>query len=51
MIGAMPPSISARTLRLTFSLVSPNIVRRSEWPTMQYSQPISLSIATEISPV
>ena len=50
-MGAMPPATSAFALRFTSSFVSPNSSRRSEWPTMQYAQPISLSMGTDISPV
>ena len=50
-MGAIPSATSAFALRFTSSFVSPNSSRRSEWPTMQYAQPISLSMGTEISPV
>ena len=33
-IGVSPAAIAAFTLRLTWSSVSPNFVRRSEWPMM-----------------
>ena len=50
-IGAISASISAFTFRLTEVSVSLNISRRSEWPTIQNSQPASLIIGIEISPV
>lgn len=51
MMGVMSASMSARAFKFTSSLVSPNRLRRSEWPTMQKAQPMFLIMAMEISPV
>src|SRR6185503_8794388 len=46
------PAPSAATRRLfTVSLVSPKYWRRSEWPTITYTQPASFNMLTETSPV
>ena len=46
------PYLRAALIRwLTVSSVSPKYWRRSLWPMMTYSTPISFSIAPEISPV
>jgi len=50
-IGMSDASNAAATLRLTPSSVSPNNVRRSEWPTRPYFAPTSSSIAADTSPV
>ena len=50
-IGVSPAAKAAATLRLTVASVSPNSVRRSEWPTMTYSAPASRTISALTSPV
>ena len=46
-----PAPTRAFTLRFTSSFVSPNSSRRSEWPTIEHAQPISLIMGTDTSPV
>src|SRR5437762_9978940 len=50
-IGVSPPAHAAAILRFTDASVSPNNVRRSEWPMMTYSAPVSAIIGALISPV
>ena len=50
-IGTRPAVNAACILLLTVSLVSPNSVRRSEWPTITYRAPASRTIAALTSPV
>ena len=50
-IGVRPPANAAAIFRLTEASVSPNSVRRSEWPTITHSAPVSAIIAALISPV
>ena len=50
-IGARPWASAACSLRPTASSDSPKCVRRSEWPTMTYRQPRSISIGGVTSPV
>src|SRR5687768_4167302 len=50
-IGVSPAANAADTLRLTVASVSPNSVRRSEWPMITNSAPASLIIGALTSPV
>ena len=50
-IGVSPDANAATALRFTVASVSPNSVRRSEWPTITYSAPASRIIGALISPV
>ena len=50
-IGVSPAANAAPILRLTVASVSPNSVRRSEWPMMTYSAPASRIIGALTSPV
>ena len=50
-IGVSPAAKAATAFRLTVASVSPNSVRRSEWPTITYSAPASRIIGALTSPV
>jgi hypothetical protein len=50
-IGISPAFTADFSFRFTLSSVSPNSWRRSEWPTITYAHPASLSIPGATSPV
>ena len=50
-IGSSPARHAASALARTMASVSPQSVRRSEWPTMTWLAPASRSISADISPV
>jgi hypothetical protein len=50
-IGVSPVPNAAVVFWFTVMSVSPNNVRRSEWPTMTYSAPASRIIGALTSPV